>query len=232
MRRQIRVIAASACFLASALSSSQVDATPAAWERCFIDAGLRYSVSPLLLRAIARQESSFRPDAIGKNTNGTHDIGIMQINSWWLKTLRPAGIDESKLMDPCLNIHVGAWILANEIARHGLTWTAVGAYHSPTDWRRADYAVKINKHLARELRALGVEIPDVGGGQAGRTQSKAESRPTTTAEVSPVPERRAGVWEAIAEAGSDESPSVASSVDTFRPAPARADGARVEAGSD
>ena len=35
---------------------------------------------------------------------------------------------------------MGCWILKQEINRHGLTWKAVGRYHSPTDWRAAHYA--------------------------------------------------------------------------------------------
>lgn len=33
------------------------------WEACFDDAGAHYGVSPLLLKAIAYQESSMQPDA-------------------------------------------------------------------------------------------------------------------------------------------------------------------------
>jgi soluble lytic murein transglycosylase-like protein len=48
---------------------------------CFEDAGNKYGINPILLESIARVESNLNPKAINKNTNGTSDIGLMQINS-------------------------------------------------------------------------------------------------------------------------------------------------------
>lgn len=93
------------------------------------------------------------PSAVGQNTNGTQDLGLMQINTTHLTKLARAGIQRHHLMDACTNITVGAWVLADAVRRFGMTWTAVGAYHSPTAWRRQDYAVKVSKHLIREIRA-------------------------------------------------------------------------------
>jgi hypothetical protein len=54
----------------------------------------------------------------------------MQINTDWLPKLRPFGITEHRLREECVSIHVGAWILANNMQQHGgLSWTAVGAYN-------------------------------------------------------------------------------------------------------
>lgn len=182
----------------------------AEWERCFVDAALRYQVNPLLLRAIARQESSFRADAVNENTNGTRDIGVMQINTWWLGgPLGKAGLTEEHLFQPCLNIHVGAWILANEIQRHGLSWKAIGSYHSPTEWRQADYARRIHRHLVRELRAMGKNI---------EVAPPPEAQPAPPVEVADARQIAAkapgGVWEA--SEGSSEG------VDTLKPAGTKA----------
>ena len=57
------------------------------------------------------------------------DVGKMQINSWWMERY---GIDPLSLLDPATNERWGKWILVEEIARHGLSWKAVGKYHSPT----------------------------------------------------------------------------------------------------
>lgn len=144
---------------------------PTAYDTCFERAGAYYQINPLLLKAIARQESGMNPAAIGQNTNGTQDLGIMQINTAHLPTLARAGIGRQHLMDACTNIAVGAWVLAGSVRRYGMSWSAVGAYHSPTAWRRQDYAVKISRHLLRELRALpppptnaAVAVTGVGGG--------------------------------------------------------------------
>jgi soluble lytic murein transglycosylase-like protein len=55
---------------------------------CWEQAGERYGLSPELLYAIARTESGLDPQAVGRNRNGSRDIGLMQINSVWLPRLR------------------------------------------------------------------------------------------------------------------------------------------------
>ena len=104
--------------------------TAKAEENCWYSAASRYSVSPHLLYAIASKESSLNPTAIGKNKNGTHDIGLMQVNSVWLPELQKFGITREKLFDPCVNINVGAWILAQAVQKLGYNWNAIGAYHT------------------------------------------------------------------------------------------------------
>lgn len=98
---------------------------------CFHEAAQRYQVSPQLLVSIAEAESSFRAHAINKNRNGSEDLGVMQINSAHLPYLHQFGITRQALLsDPCLNIHIGAWVLANAIRSFGMQWEAVGAYNA------------------------------------------------------------------------------------------------------
>lgn len=108
--------------LAGALSTG----ASACWEQ----AGKQYGVSPQLLYAIAQAESGLNPSAIGRNPGGTYDIGLMQVNSSHLGKLRSVGISEPQLFDPCTNITVGAWILAQSFSRHGVSWEGVGAYNA------------------------------------------------------------------------------------------------------
>jgi len=54
---------------------------------CFEEAGSQYGISPQLLWSIAKTESNFNPRAINRNSNGTYDYGLMQINSSWAKRL-------------------------------------------------------------------------------------------------------------------------------------------------
>lgn len=114
---------------------------------CWEDAASRYQVSSALLYAIARTESGLNPQAIGRNTDGSRDIGLMQINSAWLPTLASHGIGERDLFDPCTNIHVGAWILAGKVSRLGYTWEAVGAYNAASPALRRAYVEKVRRHL-------------------------------------------------------------------------------------
>ncbi|UIN19852.1 lytic transglycosylase domain-containing protein [Herbaspirillum frisingense] len=129
-------------------------ATPAgAVNLCFEQAGARYGVSPLILQAIAQQESGMNPKALNRNRNGTRDIGIMQINSSWLRFLAHYHINESDLLDACTNIHVGAWILGSNFQRMGVSWEAIGAYNAVSPDKRARYATQVIgrlRHLLRE----------------------------------------------------------------------------------
>ena len=139
-----------------ALVFAVVAPTKACWEQ----AGIRYQVSSHLLYAMAQTESGLDPRAIGRNRNGSRDIGLMQINSAWLPRLADYGITESELLDPCTNIHIGAWILAGNIHRLGNTWEAVGAYNAVTPALRQAYIEKVRRHLSsyRAGTAAGIEI--------------------------------------------------------------------------
>ena len=118
----------------------------------------RYRVPKRLVLAIAKTESGLDPWCVniaGKTYRPgsragalaiirqararglSHDIGLMQINNWWLKHLN---ISPEIALEPRNNATLGVWILANEIRRHGYTRTAVGAYHSPTPARQRMYA--------------------------------------------------------------------------------------------
>ncbi|MCO8612658.1 lytic transglycosylase domain-containing protein [Burkholderia multivorans] len=116
---------------------------------CFDEAARYQKVNPLILRAIAWQESRNRPRALNKNTNGSVDYGLMQINSVHLSTLSRYGIDRDTLMEPCKNVYIAAWHLRQKMNRYGNTWQAVGAYHSETPALRDKYARQIAAILAQ-----------------------------------------------------------------------------------
>ncbi|WP_179403391.1 lytic transglycosylase domain-containing protein [Burkholderia guangdongensis] len=116
---------------------------------CFDEAAKYQKVNPLILRAIAWQESHNRPDALNRNANGSTDYGLMQINSIHLPTLSRYGIGRETLMQPCKNVYIAAWHLRQKMNRYGNTWQAVGAYHSETPSLRDKYAQQIAAILAR-----------------------------------------------------------------------------------
>ncbi|MDD5395551.1 MAG: lytic transglycosylase domain-containing protein, partial [Thiothrix sp.] len=122
---------------------------------CWQDASERYNVPVPLLRAIAEVESSNRARVVARNTNGSLDMGFMQINGWWLPQLAKYGISENELMNPCTSLHVGGWILAQNIRQMGYGWEAVGAYGAGTKKDKAaarlKYARKVWKVLDRQV---------------------------------------------------------------------------------
>lgn len=98
---------------------------------CWEFASQRFGLEVRLLKSIAEVESGMNPSALGENKNGTHDYGLMQINSSHLKWLNKNRIDESMLInDPCISVLVGASILKNMVNVYGYSWEAVGAYNT------------------------------------------------------------------------------------------------------
>ena len=110
---------------------------------CLDDAAAFQHVSVSLMRGIAQVESGMNPSAVNTNTNGTVDIGLMQINSTWLPTLAREGITRESLFDACTNAYVGAWILWQNIRQLGANWNAIGAYNSASPDKRLAYARKV-----------------------------------------------------------------------------------------
>jgi soluble lytic murein transglycosylase-like protein len=102
-----------------------------ALANCWNKAAHYYHVDPYLLYAIANVESGMNPYAVGKNHDGTIDVGLMQINSTHFTELEQHGISERRLMtEPCTSIMVGASILSGMIKVYGYNWEAVGAYNA------------------------------------------------------------------------------------------------------
>jgi soluble lytic murein transglycosylase-like protein len=116
---------------------------------CIDGAAAYHRVHPYVLRAIAYQESKMRPATVGRNTNGTVDIGLMGINSVHLRELGTFGIPASRLSEACTNAYVGAWYLRRKMDKYGNTWRAVAAYHSETPEIGAGYAKRIQSIMAK-----------------------------------------------------------------------------------
>jgi soluble lytic murein transglycosylase-like protein len=139
------VFLASISHFASAATPSP-QTTSCSWESI---AAKYHGLNPYLLHAIAVQESGLNPLARSRpNANGSVDIGLMQINSSWLPTLRSRfGIHRSHLDHPCINLDVGAWILYENFRAMGYTWRAIGAYNAVSDDKRLTYA----RHIYRRM---------------------------------------------------------------------------------
>jgi soluble lytic murein transglycosylase-like protein len=146
-------------------------------KACWEEAANKYGINAYLLYAIAKTESNLNPRAFNRNKNGSVDIGLMQINSSWLPTLGKYGVTESGLYDACTSIHVGAWILAQNIRRYGNTWEAVGAYNARSSELRIRYAMKVYRNLPLPLRGVTTSTAQ------STEQLTAESAAESTADI-------------------------------------------------
>jgi soluble lytic murein transglycosylase-like protein len=141
-----------------ALAFALAPALPAT-ASCWGAAAQRHGVAAELLVAVARTESNLNANAVNRShlqRTGSYDIGLMQINSRHLPQLARRGIQEADLFDACVNLQVGAWLLADLFTRYGVSWDAVGAYNAACSQlkgeactrARAAYAWKVYRHLA------------------------------------------------------------------------------------
>lgn len=127
------------------LTATLVAGSSGAMADCFDDAAAYHQVNAWTLRAIAYQESSFNERAVGRNSNGSVDVGLTQTNSIHFPDLAKFGISARDLFDPCKSTFVAAWLLRKKILKHGNTWAAVGAYHSETPSLRDRYAAQVKR---------------------------------------------------------------------------------------
>lgn len=140
-----------AALLAAHLSPSARAEAPFSTEaeRCIVPASALHGVNHFVLRAILKVESGLNPKALGRNGNGTVDVGIAQINSMHFPKLARHGVTPEHLRDACIGTYVAAWHLRQAIARHGNTWFGIATYHSSTPYYNARYQALLNNELVR-----------------------------------------------------------------------------------
>lgn len=90
-----------------------------------------------------------------RNTDGTFDLGPLQVNSWWVPKMAarlgqpPQSVRYWLRYDACFNVEAARWIYLNALNETDNYWEAVGRYHSPTGWRQHRYARSVSVHLRR-----------------------------------------------------------------------------------
>jgi hypothetical protein len=127
-------------------------------EGCILAAAQVHRLPPAVLVILLNVEGGTIGRVSG-NTNGTVDIGPMQVNEIWLPGLAQhwhASIPDSfrALRDNfCANVEGGAWILRLALDEaHGDFWRGVGIYHSHDPGYQASYLRKV-LHQALRLAA-------------------------------------------------------------------------------
>lgn len=121
---------------------------------CFLQAGEKYQISPTLLWAISRVESTLNPYAVNYNGRKSVDVGHMQINSCWYRKIGKARWDY--LFDPCYCTNIGAWILSDCVARYGNTWKAIACYNCGRDFDKLSPVLKVRvwKYVSKVYKQL------------------------------------------------------------------------------
>jgi soluble lytic murein transglycosylase-like protein len=96
-----------------------------------------YDVPPAVMLGIMKAEGGTVGQEV-RNSNGTYDLGPMQINTVWVPELAQSwGVTESTAKrwirdDACTNMGVSAWILKNHLIETGNIKQAIAHYHSRT----------------------------------------------------------------------------------------------------
>lgn len=130
------------------------EASNAEIARCIRDAAYGKPWLERTLWGLRDQEGGWIGAAVA-NSNGTHDLGPLQINSWWVPKIaalveRPESHVRHWLQnDACFNAEAARWIFLSGLAVTGDYWKAIGVYHSPTAWRQARYATGVAAHLRK-----------------------------------------------------------------------------------
>jgi hypothetical protein len=126
---------------------------------CITAAAKLYRLPPAVLVILLNVERGSL-GRVSPNTNGTVDIGPIQVNEIWLPEIAAhwnATISDAykALRDNfCANVEAGAWILRRGLdeARDDF-WEGVGYYHSHTPEHKSRYLRHVLREVLR-LRAL------------------------------------------------------------------------------
>lgn len=87
----------------------------AQYDALIVDAGRKYGVDPMLIKAIVWRESKFRAEMVG--TSG--ERGLMQVSemaaSDWKRIRKEETFVMTDLLDPKVNLDVGVWFLSQKL---------------------------------------------------------------------------------------------------------------------
>ncbi len=139
-------------------------------SRLFSQAAEEYGLPADLLSAISQEESSWNPYALNiegrsyfpvdkaeaarllvGHADDVYDVGLMQINSYWIRKYH---LNPVKLLDSETNIRFGAWILRGCFEAYGLSWRAVGAYHTGHPDRRPERTMNYASRVIQRYEDL------------------------------------------------------------------------------
>lgn len=115
---------------------------------CAIAAATRYSIPTNIFLAVVEKEGG-KPGQYVKNKNGTYDIGPLQFNTSYIKTLSKYGITYKSVEghnNSCYPYYLAAWRIKKHIIYdNGDIFQKVSNYHSKTPYYNSKYRADIIK---------------------------------------------------------------------------------------
>ena len=128
---------------------------PVPFVACMALVASIYHLPPRVLPSIHAVEGG-RVGGVSANTNGTEDLGVMQVNTVWLPALSAytrtdvTVVRHRLVNDACYNIAAAGAILRNHLNEtRGDLMLAIGNYHSRTPLRNQAYQAKVMRSAAR-----------------------------------------------------------------------------------
>jgi len=124
---------------------------------CMMLASQTHNVPPAVLAGIYQAEGGKVGQQV-KNTNGSFDLGPMQINTIWLPELaKKWGVNSDTAHqwirdDACTNVGVAAWILRGHLNETHSLSKALEHYHS----RTPKYGKKYKKRVLNLMKKNGL----------------------------------------------------------------------------
>jgi hypothetical protein len=121
---------------------------------CMIVVAKLYALPPRVLPSIQAVEGG-RPGTVSVNTDGSADLGVMQVNTRWIPTLAaytrlPLTVVRARLVEePCFNIVAAGAIMRlylNET--HNDLMRAIGDYHSHSVMLNRRYQLQVLRAAA------------------------------------------------------------------------------------
>jgi hypothetical protein len=116
---------------------------------CMAATAAFYHLPPRVLPSIQAVEGG-KVGLVRINTNGTADLGLMQVNTIWIVPLTAAAhmnreaVIDRLVHDPCFNIAAAGAIMRLYMTEvHGNLMAAIGHYHSHTPGLSIDYQDKV-----------------------------------------------------------------------------------------
>lgn len=108
-----------------------------------------YNLPPRVLPSIQAIEGG-HVGTVSHNHDGSEDLGVMQINSLWIRSLAlytsrsEAEVRRRLIGDACYDIAAAGLILRTYLTEdHGNLMQAIGDYHSHTRMLNLDYRAKV-----------------------------------------------------------------------------------------